>query len=114
MSSLVRLEPVGAKATVGNEGDRHLEGVLHLFDDDMLNAFFLFREDGEVEFVVYLENHLATDALSLKALEDMNHGDLDNGGSGSLNGGIDGVALSKTTNGSVGRVDIRQVATTSE
>ena len=102
MSSLVGLEPVGAKATVGNEGDRHLEGVLHLFDDDMLNVFFLLWIDGEVEFVVNLENHLATDALSLEALEDMNHGDLDDVCSGALNGGIDGVAFSKASNDAVG------------
>ena len=37
---LVGLEPVVAKAGVGNEGNSHLEGVLHLFDDDTLYLSF--------------------------------------------------------------------------
>ena len=108
------LEPVVAKATVGNEGNSHLEGILHLFTDDVLNAFFLLWIDGEVEFVVYLENHFATDALCLEAIEDVDHGDLDDVGSGALNGGIDGITLSKTTNNAVGRVDVWQIAATTE
>ena len=110
----MRLKPVVAKAGIGNEGNGHLESVLHLFNDDFLYFFFLFWIDGEVEFVVYLKNHLATDAFSLEALEDVDHSDLDDVGSGALNGGIDGVTLSKTTNGTILRVDVRQIATTSE
>ena len=91
-----------------------MEGILHFFDDDSLYTFFLLWIDGEVEFVVYLENHLATDALSLEAIEDMDHSHLDDVGSGALNRGVDGVAFSKATNDAVGRVDIRQVTTTSE
>ena len=110
----MRFEPVVAKATVGNEGNGHLEGILHFFDDDVLYAFFFFWINAEVEFVVYLENHLATDAFGLEALEDVDHGDLDDVGSGALNRGIDGVTLSKATNDAVGRVDVRQITTTTE
>ena len=51
---LVGLEPVIAKAGVGDEGNSHLEGVLHLLKDDVLYLFFLFGKDREVEFVVDL------------------------------------------------------------
>ena len=66
---LVGFEPVLTEAGVGNEGNGHVEGVLHLFQDDTLNFFLLVRIDAEVEFVVYLENHLALDAFSLETLE---------------------------------------------
>jgi hypothetical protein len=94
---LMGLEPVIAKAGVGDEGHSHLEGILHLFDDDTLNLFFLVRIDGEVEFVVDLQDHFALDALSLEALEDVNHRHFDDISSGTLNGGIDGITFSKTT-----------------
>ena len=108
------LEPVIAKAGVGNEGNSHLEGILHFFDDDVLYAFFFFWINAEVEFVVNLKNHLRLDTLCLEALEDMDHSDLDDVGSGALNRGIDGVTLSKTSDSSIVGVDIRQIAATSE
>ena len=111
---LVGLKPVVTKARVGDEGNGHVEGVLHLFQDDTLYLFLLVRIDAEVEFVVYLENHLALDAFSLETLEDMNHCHLDDVGSSALNGGIDGVTFCKTTHHAVGGVDVWQVATTSE
>ena len=108
------LEPVVAKAGVSNEGNCHLEGVLHLFDDNTLYLFLLVRIDGEVEFVVDLQNHFALDAFGSEALENMDHRHFDDVGSSALNGGIDGVAFSKTTYHAIGRVDVWQVATTSK
>ena len=99
---LVGFEPVVAKAGVGNEGNSHLESILHLFEDNAFYLFFLFWEDGEVEFVVYLENHLAPDALGLKTIKDMDHSYLDDVGCCALNRGVDGVTLSKTTHDAVG------------
>ena len=107
-------EPVVAKAGIGNEGDSHLEGVLHFFNDDMFYTFFFFGENGEVEFVVNLENHLALDAFGLETLVDVNHSYLDDISCCALNGGIDGVTFSETTHDAVGRVDVWQVATTSK
>ena len=72
---LVGLEPVVTEAGVGNEGNGHVEGVLHLFQDDTLYFFFLVRIDGEVEFVVYLQNHFGTNAFCLEALEDVDRDD---------------------------------------
>ena len=86
---LVGLEPVIAKAGVSNEGNSHVEGVLHLFQDDTLYLFLLVRIDAEVEFIVDLENHLALNAFCLEALEDVDHRYLDDVCSSALNGGID-------------------------
>ena len=113
-AGLVGLKPVVAEAGVGDEGDGEGEGALHLLKDDGLYTFFFVWEDGEVEFVVDLEDHFALDALGLEALMDANHGYLDDVGSGALNGGIDGVALGKAAHGGVGAVDVGQIATTSE
>ena len=107
-------EPVVAKAGVSDEGDSHLEGVLHLFDDDTLYLFLLVWIDGEVEFVVDLQNHFGANVLSLEALEDVYHRHFDDVGSSTLNRGIDGVTFSKTTYYAVSAVDIWQVATTSK
>ena len=95
-------EPVITKAGIGNEGHSHLEGILHFFNDNTFHLFLLFREDGEVEFVVYLEDHLALDAFGLKTIEDMDHSYLDDVGCCALNRGVDGVTLSKTTHDAVG------------
>ena len=111
---LVRLQPVVAETGVGHEGDVKGEGTLHLFENDGLYPTLLLRVNAEVEFVVYLENHLAADSLGLEALVDANHRHLDDVGGGALNGRIDGVTLSKTSDGGVVGVDIRQIATTAE
>ena len=105
---LVCLKPVLTEAGVGDEGNGHVEGVLHLFQDDTLYFFLLVRIDAEVEFVVYLENHLALDAFSLETLEDMNHCYLDDVGSSTLDGRIDGVTLGKASHHAVGGVDVWQ------
>ena len=98
---LMGLEPVIAKAGVSNKGYSHVEGVLHLFDDDTLYLFLLVRIDGEIEFVVDLQDHFALDSFGFEALEDVNHCHFDDVGSGALNGCIDGVTLSKTTHDAV-------------
>ena len=79
-----------------------MEGILHLFENDMLYLLFFIRENREVEFVVYLEDHLALDAFGLKTIEDMDHSYLDDVGCCALNRGVDGVTLSKTTHDAVG------------
>ena len=96
------LKPVVAKAGVSNEGNSHLKGVLHFFYHNLLYFFLFFRENGEVQFVVYLEDHLALDAFGLKTIEDMDHSYLDDVGCCALNRGVDGVTLSKTTHDAVG------------
>ena len=85
------LKPVLTEAGVGNEGNSHVEGVLHLFEDDTLHLFLLFWIDAEVEFVVYLKNHFRADIFTLETLEDVDHSDLDDIGSSALNRGNHGV-----------------------
>ena len=56
--ALMRFEPVLAPTRVSHE--RHVQriGVLHLFDNNLFYTLLLLRQDGEVEFVVHLQNHL--------------------------------------------------------
>ena len=55
--ALMRFEPVLAPTRVSHE--RHVQriGVLHLFDNNLFYTLLLLRQDGEVEFVVHLQNH---------------------------------------------------------
>ena len=54
---LMRFKPVLAPTRVSHE--RHVQriGVLHLFDNNLFYTLLLLRQDGEVEFVVHLQNH---------------------------------------------------------
>ncbi len=69
--SLVCFKPVSAPAEVGDEGNGELDGTLHGGDDDALDVVFLFGIDIEVEFVVYLENHLGADSFGTETGIDM-------------------------------------------
>ena len=80
-------KPVLSETAIGNKRNREWEGGLHLFKNDALYLFLLIRIDGEVEFVVYLKQHLASDSLCLEAVEDMDHRYLDD---------ISGSALNRT------------------
>ena len=93
ITGLMGFEPVLTEAGISHEGNSHMEGVLHLFEDDVLHLFLLIRIDAEVEFIVYLENHLALDAFSLETIEDMNHSHLDDVCGSALNRGIDGITF---------------------
>ena len=108
------LEPVLAKAGICHEGNVQGEGVLHLFDDNALHFLLFLRIDGEVEFVVYLQDHLTLDALFLEAFVDADHRNFDDVCRCALDGGIDGVTLSKTSDGGIVGIDVRQIATTAE
>ena len=107
-------EPVLTKAGVCHEGNVQGEGVLHLLDDDMFHLLLFLWIDGEVEFVVYLQDHLTLDALFLEALVDADHRNFDDVCRCALDGGIDGVTLSKTSDGGIVGIDVRQIATTAE
>ena len=56
--ALMRFEPVLAPTRVSHEWHVQRIGVLHLFDNNLFYTLLLFRQDGEVEFVVHLQNHL--------------------------------------------------------
>ena len=50
----MRLQPILAKAGIGDEGDVKREGALHLFEDDGFYLLALLWVDTEVQFIVYL------------------------------------------------------------
>ena len=89
-------------------------GILHLFDHDFLHFLLFLWINGEVEFVVYLDNHLALDALRLETIEDAHHRHLDDVRLRTLDRGVDGIALGKSTYSSVSTADVWQVAAAME
>ena len=62
---LMSLKPVLTETRISNQGHAEREGMLHLFQNDSFYQLLFLRIDGEVEFVVYLQNHLRTDTLGL-------------------------------------------------
>ena len=108
------LEPVLSEPRICYERNTQWEGFLHFFDNDTLYLFLLLWVDGEVEFVVYLKDHLALEIFCLETIEDTNHCHLYDISCCALNGGIDGVALCKAANCSIMRVDIWEVSASSE
>ena len=81
-------------------------GILHFLYHDLLYFFFLFRIDGEIEFIVYLDDHFALDAFSFESVEDANHRNLDDVGLRTLDRGIDGIALGKTAYCTIAAIDV--------
>ena len=78
--------------------------------NDAAHAVEFFREDAEIEFVVYLQNHFRANAFRLETGGDAYHGNLDNVGRSALNGSVHGVALCIAAHNGIARVDVWQVA----
>jgi DNA polymerase I len=57
-----------------------LIGILHFLYHDFLYLLFFLWINREVEFIVYLDDHLTLDALCLESVEDLHHGNLDDVG----------------------------------
>ena len=95
-------KPVFSKAGVGYKGNGKWEGTLHFLKDNGFHTFLFLRIDAEIEFIVYLKDHLRTDTLRLETLMDVYHCHLDNVGCSALYGCIDGISFSKASNGSIG------------
>ena len=74
---LMCFKPVFAPTGISHQWHAELVGILHFFYHNLLHLFFLFRIDGEVEFIVYLNDHLAPDAFFPEAVEDAYHRHLD-------------------------------------
>ena len=108
------LKPVFAPSAICFQGDVHAVCFLHFFDDDLLHAFFFFRIDAEVQFVVYLQNHFRQDSLSLEATMDAYHRHLYYIGCRALNRCIYGVALCKATHRGVMGIDVGKIASAME
>ena len=45
-----------------------VDGVLHLFDDNLLHKFFFCFGNAEIEFVVHLQNHFCFQIVTEQAL----------------------------------------------
>ena len=58
LHSLMCFQPVLSPSAFGEERDREVNSIFHLFLDDPFERVLFVRIDREVEFVVYLKNHL--------------------------------------------------------
>ena len=94
-------EPIGAPSAVGKEGYGEFDGILHLIDNQLLQLLFLFGHNGEVEFIVHLQNHLRLQAFFAHSLVDVYHRHFDDVSSSALDGCIDGIALGIATHHSI-------------
>ncbi len=63
----------------------------------------------ENEFIVHLQDHLASQVFLFEFVEDADHGDLDHVGRRALDRGVDSISLCETSYGVVARIDITQV-----
>lgn len=107
-------KPVASPSGICHQGDVQCVCFLHFLPYYLLHLFLLLGIDGEVELVMYLKYHLRADALVGKAFVYAYHGHLDNVCLRTLYGGVDGVALGKSANGSVLRVYVLKVASALE
>ena len=57
-SFLMCFQPVLAPSGISYQWDIQWISVLHLLDNNAFHLFTLLREDGEVKFIMHLENHL--------------------------------------------------------
>ena len=97
-------EPIVPPPCIGYEGHPEFAGFLHFFQHDAFHHFLFFRIDGEVEFVVYLQDEFRTEVGVFEAAVYAYHGHLDDVGSRALYGGVDGIALGKGAHGVVAAV----------
>ena len=114
-------KPVFAYTTIGNEGHGERNYPLHFRKYDIANLLHLVFRHVEVEFVMHLHNHLCAERFArprvffgVQTPVDTHHRHLDNVCCGTLNGRIDGIALSKRTHGGVVLKNVWQIAFASE
>ena len=53
----MRFEPVGAASALGEQRHAHAVGTFHLFDHKAADGVEFAVRNGEIEFVVHLQNH---------------------------------------------------------
>ena len=109
------------QSTIGNEGHRERNYPLHFGKYNVFDLLHLVFRHVDVEFVMHLHNHLCAERFArprvffgVQTPVDTHHRHLDNVCCGTLNGRIDGIALSKRTHGGVVRKNVWQIAFASE
>lgn len=88
----------------------HVEGTFHFFDHKMAYGVEFALWNGEIEFVVHLQNHFGLQLFLAESVIDGDHGHLDDVGRGALDGGIHGIAFGIAADGGIARIDVGQVA----
>ena len=81
MFLLMRFQPVHPFTAVGDQGNLQLDCIFHFIQYDLFYFFHFVFVDVKVQFIVYLEDHLAFQTLGFETVEDADHGHLDDIGS---------------------------------
>ena len=110
----MRLQPRTPHPRLGNQRNRKRERCLHFEFDELAERIDLGRVGVKHQFVVNLKDHGALEAFALKAVVDADHGELHDVGGGALDGRVDRVPLGMAAYGLVPRIDVAQVAATSQ
>lgn len=105
---LMGFQPVHPFTAVGDQGNLQFDCIFHFIQHDLFHFFQFVFVDVKVQFIVYLQDHLAFQPFCFEAVEDANHGNLDDVGCTALDRGVDRVSFGISPHDGVMGVDIRQ------
>src|SRR3979490_927782 len=86
---LLDITPILADSNIGDDWDREFGNMFHLSFDELLKLLRLLRYDVEEKLVVYLKRHLRLELAIADKLIDLQHRQLDEIGSSSLQRSVD-------------------------
>src|SRR6202044_486283 len=112
--SSLDIAPVHTNSHFCNNRDRKLRTMLHLSPDQLLELLGFLWNHIEEQLVVNLKRHLRLQPAVTDELIDLQHRQLDQIGSSSLQWSIDCRAFGKTAHVRVARLNIRNRANTAE
>ena len=94
---LMSFKPILSYATVGDERDGEMHGVLHLVHHYLSHFLYFCLRHIEIQLVMYLHNHLRFQVLLFETPMDSDHGYLDDICRSALDRRIDGIAFGERT-----------------
>ena len=104
----MRFQPVYPFTAVGDQGNLQFDCIFHFIQHDLFHFFQFVLVDVEVQFIVYLQDHLALQTFGFETVEDANHGNFDDVGCTALDRSVDRVSFGISPYDRVMGVDIRQ------
>src|SRR3984957_3319514 len=112
--SSLDIAPVHTNSHLCNNRDRKLRNMLHLSPDQLLKLLGFLWNHIEEQLVVNLKRHPRLQPAVTNKLIDLQHRQLDQIGSSSLQRSVDCSALGKTAHVRIARLNIRNRANTAE
>ena len=102
----MRFQPVYPFTAVGDQGNLQFDCIFHFIQHDLFHFFQFVLVDVEVQFIVYLQDHLALQTFGFETVEDANHGNFDDVGCTALDRSVDRVSSSTLSGGQKQRLAI--------